>query len=223
MHKQKATARKSAWYDAEGDTPIYNPFAKIRRRKNVQSGIAGTVSESGIRPLIELERRSQQREGLQTTKHARTFPPSDFDSVNSAFQRDSIQHPVVHQESIESPDPSQNLPDQNISIVERDSRPVDEEKGIVASDKTTLGSTIRYVSQRWRWLKLKALPAHEHDVRRTSAQIGTQFIAHAPLSTDGRYLLQNTPRKKRVLVIDYDKINRSNKGALGNGTAESFC
>ncbi|KAL2817364.1 sodium/calcium transporter [Aspergillus granulosus] len=99
MHLYKSQARRSAWYDEEGEPTTHNPFKKFRRRPQRTSSIqlenrlTPVVTAGAIAPAEQIKRNREMREGLEGPTHADTFPtrPTTTDTVRPESSLEKVE------------------------------------------------------------------------------------------------------------------------------------
>ncbi|KAL2853458.1 putative sodium/calcium transporter [Aspergillus pseudoustus] len=110
MHIYKSQARKSAWYDQEGEPTIHNPFKKFRRRPQRTSSIqlenrlTPFATAGAVAPSEQIQRNREMREGLEGPTHADTFPtrPTTTDTARreSSLEKDEPEPSMRSNEPI---------------------------------------------------------------------------------------------------------------------------
>ncbi|KAL2866442.1 hydrogen/calcium exchanger domain-containing protein [Aspergillus lucknowensis] len=109
MHIYKSQARRSAWYDNEGEPTIHNPFKKFRRSPRrtssiqLESRLTPSQTASAVRPSEEVQRNRVMREGLEGPVHADTFPARPT-TTDTARPESSLEK-VVPEPSTSSSEP----------------------------------------------------------------------------------------------------------------------
>ncbi|KAJ0417000.1 Sodium/calcium exchanger protein-domain-containing protein [Aspergillus carlsbadensis] len=99
MHIYKSQARRSAWYDHEGEPTTHNPFKKFRRRPRRTSSIqlenrlTQFPTAGAVPPSEQIQRNREMREGLEGPTHADTFPtrPTTTDTARPESSLEKVE------------------------------------------------------------------------------------------------------------------------------------
>ncbi|KAL3467397.1 sodium/calcium transporter [Aspergillus heterothallicus] len=149
MHIYKSQARRSAWYDEEGEPTIHNPFKKFRRRPRRTSSIqlenrlTPIATAGAIAPSEQVKRNREMREGLEGPAHADTFPtrPTTTDTARP----DSSLEKVEPEPSMRSNEPI-NISNHNCSESDSSGKPR-KRKGVLGlGSRSEDGETERSAS-----------------------------------------------------------------------------
>ncbi|MCJ1311339.1 hypothetical protein MMC25_005010 [Agyrium rufum] len=124
MHKIKAAARHSAWYNTEGDPPNYNPFRKIDSRTTISPEAQLENGQArGIGPLV--------RKGTYYSDHMSPTEPST-EPIHPKHSASMPNASMTEGNQISSTMPT--------SVEEPDRKELSEDSGAATSD-TAVGTT----------------------------------------------------------------------------------